>query len=69
MYNGITTAELDELSSNICASFITQHPLYNNLGAKISISNLHKKTLDSFSDKIKLFIIIIIIYQKIIMNI
>lgn len=54
MYNGITTAELDELSSNICASFITQHPLYNNLGAKISISNLHKKTLDSFSDKIKL---------------
>ncbi|VVU94675.1 Ribonucleotide reductase, barrel domain [seawater metagenome] len=54
MYNGITTEELDQLSSNICASFITIHPLYNNLGAKIGISNLHKMTLDSFSDKIKL---------------
>jgi ribonucleoside-diphosphate reductase alpha subunit len=54
MYNGISTEELDELSSNICASFITVHPLYNIAGAKISISNLHKMTLDSFSDKIKL---------------
>jgi ribonucleoside-diphosphate reductase subunit M1 len=54
MYNGISTMELDELSSNICASFITVHPLYNNVGAKISISNLHKMTLDSFSDKIKM---------------
>ena len=54
LYNGITTEELDELSSNICASLITVHPYYNNVGAKIAISNLHKKTLDSFSDKIKL---------------
>ena len=54
LYNGITTEELDELSSNICASLITLHPYYNNVGAKIAISNLHKKTLDSFSDKIKL---------------
>ena len=53
LYNGITTEELDELSSNICASLITVHPYYN-VGAKIAISNLHKKTLDSFSDKIKL---------------
>ena len=56
LYNGITTEELDELSSNICASFITVHPYYNNVGAKIAISNLHKKTLDSFSDKIKILI-------------
>ena len=54
LYNGITTEELDELSSNICTSLITLHPYYNNVGAKIAISNLHKKTLDSFSDKIKL---------------
>ena len=40
LYNGITTEELDDLSSNICASLITLHPYYNNVGAKIAISNL-----------------------------
>lgn len=54
MYNGISTEELDQLSSNICASYITVNPLYNSLSARIGISNLHKMTLDSFSDKIKL---------------
>ena len=54
MYNGISTEELDQLSSNICASYITVNPLYNSLSARIGESNLHKMTLDSFSDKIKL---------------
>ena len=48
MYNGIKTTELDALSSNLCASYIFKHPLYNKLAAKICISNLHKETSDNF---------------------
>ena len=54
IYNGISTTELDMISSRISASMFTIHPLYSQIGARILISNLHKNTLNTFSDKIKL---------------
>lgn len=44
MANHITTIELDNLSSNFCASMMTNHPDYGVLASRIEISNLHKET-------------------------
>jgi len=52
MYNNILTEELDELSSQICANLITEHPNYGILASRICISNLHKKTKKKFSQVI-----------------
>jgi ribonucleoside-diphosphate reductase alpha chain len=46
--NGMHTEELDEHSASICANMNTIHPLYSNLGSRILVSNLHKKTLPTF---------------------
>lgn len=46
--NGITTEELDDMSSKICANKIMDHPDFNKLAARICISNIHKKTTDNF---------------------
>ena len=46
--DNITTYELDELSSKICGTKITDHPDYGKLGSRIEISNLHKETSDDF---------------------
>ena len=46
--DNITTYELDELSSKICGSKITDHPDYGKLASRIEISNLHKETNDDF---------------------
>ena len=54
IYPGITTEELDIESAETCVNLSTTHPLYAHLGGRILISNLHKKTLNTFSDKIKL---------------
>ena len=54
IYSGITTEELDIETSKICANLNTKHPLYSNLAGRILISNLHKKTLDNFVDKINI---------------
>ncbi|MDI9325252.1 MAG: ribonucleoside-diphosphate reductase subunit alpha [Alphaproteobacteria bacterium] len=48
LYNDITTAELDVLSAQVCASRATHHPDYSKLAARIAISNLHKQTNPSF---------------------
>ena len=50
----ITTEKIDELSAQICASLIMTHHNYNNLAAKICISNNHKCTLVSFHDTMEL---------------
>ena len=50
LYNGVTTAQLDELASETAAYASTQHPDYSTLAARISVSNLHKATLKSFSE-------------------
>ena len=54
VYSGITTEELDIESAEICVNLSTLHPSYSLLGGRILISNLHKKTLNSFVDKMNL---------------
>jgi ribonucleoside-diphosphate reductase alpha subunit len=44
MYDGITTARLDELTADIACSLCTEHPDYGSLAARILVSNLHKST-------------------------
>lgn len=51
LYSGITTEELDIESAEICVNLSTTHPSYAYLGGRILISNLHKKTMPTFSDK------------------
>lgn len=54
LYPGITTEELDIESAEICVNLSTTHPSYSYLGGRILVSNLHKKTLNSFSRKMEL---------------
>ena len=51
VYNGVTTAELDELAAQTAAYCATQHPDFSLLAARISISNLHKNTTKNFSER------------------
>ncbi|MEH0158619.1 ribonucleoside-diphosphate reductase subunit alpha [Limibacter armeniacum] len=53
LYDGVTTTELDSLAAEIAASMTTKHPDFAQLAARISISNLHKTTSQSFSSTIK----------------
>ena len=53
LYDGVTTSELDNLAAEIAATMTTTHPDYAQLAARISVSNLHKKTKKSFSDTMK----------------
>ena len=53
IYNDITTMEIDELSAELCASRLTQHPDYGVLAKRIIISNHHKNTSPSFSEVIQ----------------
>jgi len=53
IYDKISTIELDNVSAQICASRASKHYLYELLGGRILTSNLHKETLNTFSDKIK----------------
>ncbi|MDQ6482542.1 ribonucleoside-diphosphate reductase subunit alpha [Dyadobacter sp. LHD-138] len=53
IYDGVTTAELDNLAAETAASMTTKHPDYAILAARIAISNLHKNTLKSFSATMK----------------
>lgn len=51
IYNGITTEELDLESAKICINLCTTHYLYSSIASRILISNLHKKTLNTFVEK------------------
>jgi ribonucleoside-diphosphate reductase alpha subunit len=53
LYSGITTQELDLQSAAICQNMSTIHPSYSKLGGRI-ISNLHKSTMNTFSEKVAL---------------
>jgi ribonucleoside-diphosphate reductase alpha subunit len=53
IYDKISTIELDNVSAQICASRASKHPFYETLGGRIVITNLHKETLNTFSDKVK----------------
>jgi ribonucleoside-diphosphate reductase alpha subunit len=54
IYNGVTTKELDELSSQICMSMITENLDYGTLGSRIIISNHQKNTKDTFMERMEL---------------
>ena len=49
--DGIETRELDILASQICATMASHHYDYDELAARIMVSNLHKETEDKFSEK------------------
>jgi len=54
IYDGVKTTELDELSSQIAISMYSKHPDFKVLAGRIVVSNHHKNTLDTFSEKIEL---------------
>lgn len=54
VYRGVTTSELDELAAETAASLTSTHPDYALLAARIAVSNLHKNTLKSFSETMKI---------------
>jgi ribonucleotide reductase alpha subunit len=51
IYSGITTEELDNESAKICINLCTSHPSYSSLAGRIVVSNLHKKTINTFVEK------------------
>merc|ERR1719161_3020122 len=53
VYQGIKTSELDTLAAETCAYMSQKHPDFSWLAARISVSNLHKSTSDSFSQTCK----------------
>ena len=54
MFDGVTTSELDNLAAETAASLTTKHPDYALLASRIAVSNLHKNTIKSFSETMRL---------------
>ena len=54
IYDGVNTGELDELSSQIAIAMYSKDPEFKILAGRIAVSNHHKNTLNTFSDKIQL---------------
>ena len=52
LFDGISTTQIDELTSDQCASLASTHPDYNTLAGRIVVSNHQKNTSDSFSEVI-----------------
>jgi len=52
-YDGMTTAKIDELVCQTAAYLATKHPDYALLAGRLAVTNLHKNTLSSFSESIK----------------
>lgn len=48
VFTGVTTSELDNLSSQICMSMVTESPEYATLAGRIAISNHQKNTSEDF---------------------
>jgi ribonucleoside-diphosphate reductase alpha chain len=53
LYDGVSTTILDNLASETAATMATQHPDYAILAARISVSNLHKNSDNSFAKTMK----------------
>ncbi len=49
IYDGVTSCELDEEAARIAISMI-ENPEYQNLASRIIISNMHKSTIECFSE-------------------
>src|SRR5450432_4234127 len=54
LFDGVTTSELDNLAAETAASLTTKHPDYALLASRIAISNLHKNTIKSFSETMRI---------------
>lgn len=54
IYDGVKTSELDEVAARICIGLSTDHPEYSDLASRIIISNMHKNTLESFSNSMEI---------------
>jgi len=54
IYDGVKTSELDELSSQISIALYSKDPEFKVLAGRIIISNHHKNTLNTFSEKVEL---------------
>ena len=50
LYDGISTTQIDELTSDQCASLASTHPDYNILAGRIVVSNHQKNTSSSFQE-------------------
>ena len=48
LYNNIPTSQIDELTSQQCASLTTTHPDYGILAGRVVISNHQKNTDDDY---------------------
>jgi len=53
LYDGISSTKIDELLGEQCASMSSIHPDYNTLAGRITVSNHHKNTSDTFSYVVK----------------
>ena len=49
IYDGVTSCELDEEAARIAVSMI-ENPEYQKLASRITISNMHKSTIECFSE-------------------
>ena len=54
IHDGVKTSELDELSSQIAIAMYSKNPDLKTLAGRIVVSNHHKNTKDTFSEKINL---------------
>jgi len=54
IFDGVTTAELDELSAQIAFSMSTEHPDYGLLAGRLTVSNHQKNTPKSFYRAMKI---------------
>lgn len=53
MYDGIPTAELDQLAAETAAYLSSKHPDFGILAARIAVNNLHKSTEAQFSKNVE----------------
>lgn len=50
MYDGISTAEIDNLTAEVAVAMITEDPDYETLAMRVAVSNLQKACPKTFSD-------------------
>jgi hypothetical protein len=50
IFDGITTAQLDEYTANYASTLAAEHPDFATLAGRIAVSNLQKQTSKVFSE-------------------
>ena len=53
LHDCVKTTDLDELAAQVCASMATKHPDFSKLASRITCSNIHKETPQSFLEVIE----------------